>query len=256
MNEREIFAQLLRYFPEGEDKKMFSNMRLYSEACLAVGEFMEAENYADKLLAQDCGEVCLISARKTKLFCKLQCRSNEEFRHCAQFTKEMPEYCDLLVACAENEKKLSEFIKLAESNLQTVENDRLKREEAEKKRLEEAEREKRAAKEKAKKEAEQRAERAIEMIANTIFIVIFLILPLILVCLQIYLMANSGMDKTLANGLMALCCLPTCLLTGFVARVLSNRMDEAGAILSAVDYVIMGISILLILIVYSSSCEG
>lgn len=161
MNEREIFAQLLRYFPEGEDKKMCSNMCAYSEACLAAGDFTEAENYADKLLAQDCDEVCLISARRTKLFCKLQCRSNEEFRHCAQFTKEMPEYSDLIVACAENEKKLSGFIKLAENNLQTVENDRLKREEEERKRIEEAELIRRIAEEKAEQERLKR-ERAEE----------------------------------------------------------------------------------------------
>ena len=127
MNTKEIFSQLLRYFPAGEDARLYTNMRAFGEACLAAGEFDGAEEYADLLLAQDKNAGRQIAAYRIKLFAKLRCRTNEEFRHCAQFSKELPEYMELIAACEADNKKLAAYIKLAEDNAETVAADGQKR---------------------------------------------------------------------------------------------------------------------------------
>lgn len=152
MSTKEIFSQLLRYFPAGEDARLYTNMRAFGEACLAAGEFDGAEEYADLLLAQDKNAGRQIAAYRIKLFAKLRCRTNEEFRHCAQFSKDLPEYEELIGACAADNKKLAAYVKLADDNVETVVLDRQKRavqEERErirreKERAEEAERQRRA----------------------------------------------------------------------------------------------------------------
>ena len=116
MSTKEIFSQLLRYFPAGEETRLYTNMRAFGEACLAAGEFEGAEAYADLLLAQDKNAGRQIAAYRIKLFAKLRCRTNEEFRHCAQFSKELPEYMELIAACEADDKKLAAVIKLAEEN--------------------------------------------------------------------------------------------------------------------------------------------
>lgn len=152
MSTKEVFSQLLRYFPAGEEARLYANMRAFGEACLAAGEFAGAEEYADLLLAQDHNAGRQIAAYRIKLFAKLHCRTDEEFRHCAQFSKELPEYIELIAACAADEKKLAAYIKLAKDNAETVAADGQKRamQEArerirrEKERAEEAERQRRA----------------------------------------------------------------------------------------------------------------
>mgnify|MGYP002801825020 FL=1 len=76
MDCKEVFKQLVRYIPVGEDARLYNNMRAFGEACLAAGEFDEAANYADILLAQDKNENRRIAACRIRLFAKLRCRSN------------------------------------------------------------------------------------------------------------------------------------------------------------------------------------
>ena len=138
MDCKEVFKQLVRYIPVGEDARLYNNMRAFGEACLAAGEFDEAANYADILLAQDKNENRRIAACRIRLFAKLRCRSNEEFRHCEAFSKEMPEYLELLAACESEaaSSKLTAILKLANENVENVAEQKRRREE-EKRREEE-----------------------------------------------------------------------------------------------------------------------
>lgn len=127
MKEKEIFGQLIRYFPEGQEDRIYRNMRAFAKACLEAGEFAEADKYADYLLAQDKDEERRVSACRIKLFTKLQCKTNEEFLHCEKFSKDMPEYEELVAACAFDEERLASCIKFADENFETVAKDRAKR---------------------------------------------------------------------------------------------------------------------------------
>ena len=136
MDCKEVFKQLVRYIPVGEDARLYNNMRAFGEACLAAGEFDEAANYADILLAQDKNENRRIAACRIRLFAKLRCRSNEEFRHCEAFSKEMPEYLELLAACEPEaaSSKLAAILKLANENVENVAEQKRRREEEERQR--------------------------------------------------------------------------------------------------------------------------
>lgn len=136
MDCKEVFKQLVRYIPVGEDARLYNNMRAFGEACLAAGEFDEAANYADILLAQDKNENRRIAACRIRLFAKLRCRSNEEFRHCEAFSKEMPEYLELLAACESEaaSSKLAAILKLANENVENVAEQKRRREEEERQR--------------------------------------------------------------------------------------------------------------------------
>ena len=124
MEVKEIFEQLIRYFPEGQETRLYANMRAYGEACLKTREFEEAEKYADLLLAQDKNATRRIAGCHIKLFAKLRCRNDKEFLHCDAFNKDMPEYAALLAECAENADKLLEYTKLASDNIATVAKDK------------------------------------------------------------------------------------------------------------------------------------
>lgn len=133
MDCKEVFKQLVRYIPAGEDTRLYNNMRAFGEACLAAGEFDEAANYADVLLAQDNNENRRIAACRIRLFVKLHCRNSEEFRHCEAFSKEMPEYLELVAACESEaaSSKLIAILKLVNDNIKTVAVDKQRREEEE-----------------------------------------------------------------------------------------------------------------------------
>ena len=197
MNTKEIFSQLLRYFPAGEEARLYANMRAFGEACLAAGEFAGAEEYADLLLAQDHNAGRQIAAYRIKLFAKLRCRTNEEFRHCAQFSKDLPEYEELIGACAADNKKLAAYVKLADDNVETVVLDRQKRavqEERErirreKERAEEAEqrrREEQTAKFLAENAKKQKIEKN-RSLAGKIILILLPIILLVLLCSQFVL---------------------------------------------------------------------
>ena len=286
MNTKEIFSQLLRYFPAGEEARLYTNMRAFGEACLAAGEFEGAEAYADLLLAQDKNAGRQIAAYRIKLFAKLRCRTNEEFRHCAQFSKEMPEYMELIAACEADDKKLAAYIKLAKDNAETVAADGQKRAAQEKRerirrekeRAEEAERQRLAQlaeqerlrrerekavrlareRERAERERQYQIQRQIRELPLKIFLaVIFILLPLGTLSAQIAVMATVS-EEVVRNGIMAALCFATLLLTGFGGgtELLSDHFDEVGGGLRVLDYIIMGISILMILIVYFGSCAS
>lgn len=159
MDCKEVFKQLVRYIPAGEDTRLYNNMRAFGEACLAAGEFDEAANYADVLLAQDNNENRRIAACRIRLFVKLHCRNSEEFRHCEAFSKEMPEYLELVAACESEaaSSKLIAILKLVNDNIKTVAVDKQRREEEERRR-EEEERQRRL----QKKEEERRKQQQLK----------------------------------------------------------------------------------------------
>ena len=123
MDKKEIFAQLLRYFPEKNDEKIYSNMRNYSLACLSSGDFSEAEKYADIIIGQDSDKSRLLSARMVKLYTKLGVSNDTQFCHSQKFNENMPEYEELLAACSDDKVKLTKLLNLVKRNKETVAKD-------------------------------------------------------------------------------------------------------------------------------------
>ena len=165
MDCKKVFQQVVHYMPAGEDARLYNNMRAFSEACLAAGEFEEAANYADILLAQDKNENRRIAACRVRLFAKLRCRNNEEFRHCEAFHKDMPEYLELVAACGSEaaSSKLNSILKLANETVEFAAEQKRRREEEERQRrlrAEEEERQRRLQKEEEERQRQQRREEA------------------------------------------------------------------------------------------------
>ena len=133
MESKEIFEQLIRYFPDTSNEYICSNIREFSEVCLSTGDFESAVKYADILLSQDCSETQRISAYRTRLFAKLKCRNTEEFCHCKNFKRDMPEYEELILASSSDGDKLKLFDELAKKNEQIVAADEERRRIAEEK---------------------------------------------------------------------------------------------------------------------------
>lgn len=156
-----VFSDLIRHMPAGEDARLYNNMRAFSEACLAAGGFEEAANYADILLAQDKNENRRIAACRVRLFAKLRCRNNEEFRHCEAFHKEMPEYLELVAACGSEaaSSKLNSILKLANKTVEFAAEQKRRREEEERQRRLQAEEEERQRRLRAEEEERQRQQR-------------------------------------------------------------------------------------------------
>ena len=92
MDCKEVFSQLLRYFPQGEETLLRKNLNLFAQACLAAGDFAHAQTYADMLLAQEPDDEQKMAACRIRLYAKLQCRNDKEFVHSPAFSKELPEY--------------------------------------------------------------------------------------------------------------------------------------------------------------------
>lgn len=155
MDKKEIFAQLLRYYPEKNDEKIYSNMRNYSLACLSSGDFSEAEKYADIIIGQDSDKSRLLSARMVKLYTKLGVSTDTQFCHSQKFNENMPEYEELLAACSDDKVKLTKLLNLVKRNKETVAKDMRKAAEAERRRLEAA----RLTEERRQKEIKIKAER-------------------------------------------------------------------------------------------------
>lgn len=124
MDCKEVFSQLLRYFPQGEETLLRKNLNLFAQACLAAGEFTQAQTYADMLLAQEPDDEQRMSACRVRLYVKLQCRNDKEFVHCPAFSKEQPEYLEWLTASSFDAQPMAELIGLADKNLRTVAQDR------------------------------------------------------------------------------------------------------------------------------------
>ena len=131
MNAKEVFGQLIRYFPEGQEARIRSNICAFGEACLGVGDFESAVKYADMLLSQDCSETQRISAYRTKLFAKLKCRNINEVYHCKEFKRDMPEYEELILASSSNNDKLKLFAELPKKVEDTLAEEERKRHAAE-----------------------------------------------------------------------------------------------------------------------------
>lgn len=123
MDEKSVFNQLIKYFPTGEERRLYSNILAYSEACLSIGDFAEAEIYSDILISQDQEEQDRVSAYRIKMFARLGCRTEEEFVHSIKFNKDLPEYLDL-IASTSDLSSLNRLINLANQNIEMVKQDR------------------------------------------------------------------------------------------------------------------------------------
>ena len=164
MKSKVIFEQLIRYFPEGQEARICSNICAFGEACLSVGDFENAVKYADMLLSQNCSETQRISAYRTKLFAKLKCRNINEAYHCKDFKRDMPEYNELILACSSNDDKLKLFAGLPKKNEQTVaaDEERLRIAEEQRQRAEEEAEQRRIVAEEEQKQREREQAKAEE----------------------------------------------------------------------------------------------
>ena len=120
MDIEEIFSQIIRYYPEGDDKNAYQNMLEYACASLSAGNFAEAQKYSDMVINGNAENSQVISAIYIMLFIKLNCRNEEEFNHCDKFNTQMPEYMALLQACSADRAQLKKLSDLTENNSRTV----------------------------------------------------------------------------------------------------------------------------------------
>lgn len=196
MDCEEVFGQLLRYFSESDDKRMCANIRSFALACLAAGVFEAAEKYADILLAQDSGGAAQqISAYRIKLFCRLKCKNDDDFLHCPAFNKDMEEYQNLIVVCADDASSLKMYMQMANANAETVAQDEARRLEQEA-----LARQRRAEEEKQcqlqlLQERALRREKCSELVKISLGVIFFNILPLCLIITGFVLWGASDIDK-------------------------------------------------------------
>ena len=235
---KEVFSQLLRYFPQGEEGLLRKNLNLFAQACLAAGEFTQAQTYADMLLAQEPDDEQKMAACRIRLYVKLQCRNDKEFVHCPAFSKEQPEYLECLTASSFDAQPMAELIGLADKNLRTVAQDRAaeeKRKQDEKQRrlAQEAEEEKRrqeeeqrrvedefrrqqaaiARREQAKEEA--RINRR-ENVKIGVCVTAFLVIPALLLIAQ-FVVLGVVSNETVSFGIVAVMGVPLLILSAIGA---------------------------------------
>lgn len=285
MDKKEIFAQLLRYFPEKNDEKIYPNMRNYSLACLSSGDFSEAEKYADIIIGQDSDKSRLLSARMVKLYIKLGVSNDTQFCHSQKFNENMPEYEELLAACSDDKVKLTKLLNLVKRNKETVAKDARRAAEEERRRqeaarIEEAKRQKsiimvREAEQRrfneeaerrriekqseakiAKQREEEERQKAIrlqmqsrERRLNVVSAIIFIALPVIGLIAIIAILASVS-DAVTRNGIAMVVAFVIFILTG-VGGIIGFHTDRL--VLKAA-YIPFGIDCLLISIVGIMSC--
>ena len=202
---KEVFGQLLLYFSESDDKRMCANIQAFAQACLAVGEFEAAEKYADILLVQDSGGAAQqISACRIKLFCRLKCKNEDDFLHCPTFNKDMEEYQNLIVVCADDARSLKMYIQMANANAETVAQDESRRLEQEA-----LARQRRAEEEKQRQlqllqERALRREKCRELCSSFLVVFFFILVPIGLI-IGGFVLWGSDMEKSLKHFLAGLC---------------------------------------------------
>lgn len=217
---KEVFGQLLRYFPENDDKRMCANIQAFALACLAVGEFDSAEKYADILLAQDSGGAAQqIIAYRIKLFCRLKCKNDDDFLHCPAFNKDMEEYQNLIVVCADDARSLKMYMQMANANAETVAQDEARRLEQEA-----LARQRRAEEEKQRQlqllqERTLRREKQKEVCSSFLVVFFFILVPISLLIIGGFVLWGSDMNKSLKYLLAMLCFLGAGILSGLLFGV-------------------------------------
>lgn len=224
---KEVFGQLLRYFSESDDKRMCANIRAFAQACLAVGEFESAEKYADILLAQDSGGAALpIAAYRIKLFCRLHCKSEDEFLHCPAFHKDMEEYQSLIAACADDPKSLERYIHMANANAETVAQDEARRLEQEALARQKREEEEKQRRQQRLQERALRREKQKEVCSSFLVVFFFILVPIGLI-IGGFVLWGSDMEEGLKHSLAALCFLGAVILSGllFVAEMHDENVE-------------------------------
>ena len=283
-NCKEVFSQLLRYFPEGEEGLLRKNLNLFAQACLAAGEFAQAQTYADMLLAQEPDDEQKMAACRVRLYVKLQCRNDKEFVHCPAFSKEQPEYLEWLTASSFDAQPMAELIGLADKNLRTVAQDRAaeekrKQDEEQRRQEEEQRRQQEEARriqeeEKRRQEEEQRrvedefrrqqaaiarrklAKAAARENRKTIFIAIvfltaFVAIPALLLIAQ-FVVLGVVSDETARFGIVAVMGIPLIILSAI--GTFTEIFDDI-LIIRVIAGAVCIIEILLILILGMISCN-
>ena len=271
---KEVFSQLLRYFPQGEEGLLRKNLNLFAQACLAAGEFTQAQTYADMLLAQEPDDEQKMAACRIRLYAKLQCRNDKEFVHCPAFSKEQPEYLEWLTASSFDARPMAELIGLADKNLRTVAQDRAaeekrKQDEEQRRLSQEAEEEKRrqeeeqrrvedefrrqqaaiARREQAKEEA--RINRR-ENVKIGVCVTAFLVIPALLLIAQ-FVVLGVVSNETVSFGIVAVMGVPLLILSAIGA--FTEILDDIWIIRVIAGVICIG-EILLILIIGMISCNA
>ena len=271
---KEVFSQLLRYFPQGEEGLLRKNLNLFAQACLAAGEFTQAQTYADMLLAQEPDDEQKMAACRIRLYAKLQCRNDKEFVHCPAFSKEQPEYLEWLTASSFDARPMAELIGLADKNLRTVAQDRAaeekrKQDEEQRRLSQEAEEEKRrqeeeqrrvedefrrqqaaiARREQAKEEA--RINRR-ENVKIGVCVTAFLVIPALLLIAQ-FVVLGVVSNETVSFGIVAVMGVPLLILSAIGA--FTEILDDIWIIRVIAGVICIG-EILLISIIGMISCNA
>ena len=204
MDCEEVFGQLLRYFPESADQQLYANIRAFAQACLAAGAFSSAEKYADYLLAREQSGAQPIAAYRIKLFCRLRCKSEDEFLHCPAFHKDMEEYQSLIAACADDPKSLETYIHMANANAETVAQDEARRLEQEALARQKREEEEKQRRQQRLQERALRREKQKEVCSSFLVVFFFILVPIGLI-IGGFVLWGSDMEKSLKHFLAGLC---------------------------------------------------
>lgn len=229
MDCEEVFGQLLRYFPESADQQLYANIRAFAQACLAAGAFSSAEKYADYLLAREQSGAQPIAAYRIKLFCRLHCKSEDEFLHCPAFHKDMEEYQSLIAACADDPKSLETYIHMANANAETVAQDEARRLEQEALARQKREEEEKQRRQQRLQERALRREKQKEVCSSFLIIFFFILVPIGLI-IGGFVLWGSDMEEGLKHFLAALCFLGAVILSGllFGAEMYDENVEGKG----------------------------
>ena len=259
---KEVFSQLLRYFPQGEEGLLRKNLNLFAQACLAAGEFTQAQTYADMLLAQEPDDEQKMAACRIRLYAKLQCRNDKEFVHCPAFSKEQPEYLECLTASSFDAQPMAELIGLADKNLRTVAQDRAaeekrkqdeeqRRQEEEQRRVEDEFRRQQAAIARRKLAKAAARENRKTIFIAIVFLTAFVAIPALLLIAQ-FVVLGVVSDETARFGIVAVMGIPLIILSAI--GTFTEIFDDI-LIIRVIAGAVCIIEILLILILGMISCN-
>ena len=206
MNAKEVFGQIIRYFPEGKEDLLYVNMDAFAAACLSAGDFDEAVKYADLMSKQDENGKRRMSACRIKLLAKLRCKNDEEFYHSRNFNRDMPEYLALIsTSSAYDPTRLKHWVNLANKNETTVKEDI----EEEQRALEieqERERNARLAAQRAEERRKQRMSETRKIVRNIcIYCACFVVATLLLIAgIVIWAVCGDKMPYVLPTPVIAM----------------------------------------------------
>ena len=110
----EAFDSIVKYFPDGKSEEVCGFIEDFADEFLKNGIFDLALKYANLLVEKSVTDS--IKARYILLFAMLECKNEDDFKHCEKFDKTMPEYKALLLACRTDSEALKYYISLVREN--------------------------------------------------------------------------------------------------------------------------------------------